>query len=274
MDTSLPRDRWRFNNGDSTRVPIVENLYAYLLSHHTPPAGLLSWDDIKDIRSIEGIDPFAFSYTFGVPLSVIYRIVEWYKIILKNFIEVEIQKNEGKRAPVKYLQYLGYSLLMNDASGREDSITLIRKSKDNSDVDTSLTKPIHFELLYELIVNPMSSELLKLAERCEDAITVTFSNIYPAIALNDSVQFNAALAQELISMIDTEDKRRRKRKVYPTELVLLVYTAIVAFALDRGIRLEVVDSAIPIWDFPIAQRPEIQKLLPKEALERIPNPNE
>ncbi|MFC1601045.1 hypothetical protein ACFL34_01685 [Candidatus Sumerlaeota bacterium] len=79
----------------------------------------------------------------------------------------------------------------------------------------------------------------------------------------DAEGFNHLLARILLDKLGSERTRTRKRNIAPSDRFSLGFLEIAALALHNGIPLTFKDEAIPIHEFPIAQRPEIQALLPE-----------
>jgi len=99
---------------------------------------------------------------------------------------------------------------------------------------------------------------------------VPFSRHISHLGRRDEKQFNQALPAAIEDFHGSKEKRARKRRALPHEMVRIDYLAYVAVALDAGLRFTYFDPALPIWDFPIAQRPEIQQLLTPEMINLIP----
>ena len=83
------------------------------------------------------------------------------------------------------------------------------------------------------------------------------------IIRNDSVKFNSLLKQHILDRFGSERTRIKRKNIAPNERFSREILGTLALALHNGIPLTIKDEAIPIHEFPIAQRPEIKALLPE-----------
>jgi len=175
-----------------------------------------------------------------------------------------------KRLPAKHLCFYGMAMLINDGPFMNEVADLICKAETTEDVSDRFTIPEHFQLIRRIVGKQYDAEAIRLADTTLQGKTICFGRDIPHLGRLDEAEFNVALQAGIEETIGNRETRARKRRLLPHDMVRLSPLCIVAIALDSGLRFTYYDPALPIWDFPIAQRPEIQKLLTPEMIERIP----
>lgn len=274
---SKSKVNWRFPNLNPDFTHICHEVEQALGKGISWGAKHKAWSDFIE-TTWEGGTLSNLCYAYGMQHHNLVEMERWNLMFYLQEGERAIAKGDSWMIPLKsfsssHLSFFGLAVAIADPIYQKKISTLIEKTDRTSDITDSMTIPEHHQLVKRMVGRQWDSETERLAR-----ITLSFDDLnFPRqityLGLRDEVKFNALLQSDIEDFLSPCATRARKRRVLPHEMVFLDFISDIAIALDSGLRFTYYDPALPIWDFPIAQRPEIQKLLTPEMIQRIPDPS-
>lgn len=276
-------DKWRFKNLMPTLEPLInEEAKAKLIRTLEQPLAQDARQVEEELQEFFGSKLFIErAYGFGRSIDEIISVLEMsikythrcIRMVLDILLETEAEDDSNASLDGKYRwSSLGISgtlrgcLLIDRPDLLLESTNLVQRLIDspwpretnpytNPDylrIQTDLTKPC---------INPDALGKLH-AFRKKQRYDVPEYTIVSHIIQHDASAFNECI-RERLNGLGSERTRARRRNITPGERFLFWELGVIALALHNGIPLTVKDEAIPIHEFPIAQRAEIKALLPE-----------
>lgn len=279
----LPKNVWRFKNLEPGLSHIAAQVSEVLPQGSDWANQHSEWKEFID-TCWEGSQLLNACYAYGLPMRQLVEAIRWDSLFQTKRLYLEIENEEKyisdgelymlpKASSSALLSQVGDSILISDGNLTQMAHRLMDDVEDTHDVTDEDFIPEHYEMVKRITHKCFDEDTKRLAHRVKDFKSSCYSEFICHIACLDETSFNDSLQAEVEEFIGSKEKRARKRRVVPQDIVRLRFVGSVAIALDVGLRFTYFDPAIPIWDFPIAQRPEIQKLLTPVMRERIPDPS-
>ena len=267
------KEVWRFPNLSTERrlCTMPDQIGTVLAKGIDYIKGRASWEEVFGSSTSYDID---YCYAYGMPLEQVYEAMRWQIVLDINYYCTSMLDPESLTRGSSSCDLFFRALLIDDNDMRDRALECIAEIDKMSPIppekEDSLFNNTFHALAMCLVGDRIPKGAAEVADRAEKAAKGAL-RVECMIARRDEKGFNRVLEEEVtMGIFDPPAKRARKRQMYAPSLVSLDNTGRIALALHHGLRLTYVDTALPIWDFPIAKRPEIQKLLPPEVLKRIP----
>ena len=271
------RDNWRFRNLASEFTDIMLKIDECLKKDDAWGKHFRNWKGILE-TPFGGGDLLNLCYAYGMTQAKICKMARWDLMFYLKEATMGLTSDESwlfppKEFPHIHLGAYGMAMMLADSGFIGDISGLIEKAKVTQDISDDMTIPEHFMLVHKIVLGHYDSERESISKKTLAFSDVPFSRHISYLGLRDEEKFNQAIKVEVEEFNKPLQTRNRMRNVLPHNMVSLHHVNFIALALEAGLRFTYFDPALPIWDFPIAQRPEIQKLLTPEMIERIPDPS-
>lgn len=204
-------------------------------------------------------------YCRGYPLSEVWQSLgAAIDILLKAvdaFLENPSEETAKKCGFVggHYASLIGYCLLLQD-----DNRTEIVYER----VDKSLETAAHVDFFWDFVrfckaLAAGAPNVEELADRCEKTESQRTGNEFKIfsddrllllVARKSESEFATDFKRELRSMCGSP-RARFRQELTPCSKHFSLYCLVpLAYALNAGFSLPIVDTAIPIWDFPLGRK--------------------
>jgi hypothetical protein len=215
----------------------------------------------------------AWLYCYGYPMDYVLGIYERGLRLLLRMLKEALEVRPTRQDDLEQIHWENFELMLLGAtlidatSILEQAIPAV-KALCESPLLRFEFETASLQLVRTLIVEPKNKQkvgdranALKAALESDEALARDFDTEL-VIATMDADRVNEQFRQEVLYRDETLGRRKYDEEHTPDEVFDLGLLLWMALALHVGIPITYSDTAIPIWDFPIASRPDVIPLLP------------